>query len=117
RRLSIVLIIGDQQSDLEEARAGIEQRSDALAGGEFPGAMLLVDSGITASLPQAVFQFPNLFDQMAHVCAAREFGGGVGGHNAFRAGPTASIDQRPWKPDIANQHCLPCSVRSVWLRL
>ncbi len=70
-RLAVVSVVGDQQADFEEERAGVEQRRDALARGHLAGAMLLVDARRAAAFAQAVFQLAKLFDQEAHVRLAR----------------------------------------------
>ena len=44
RRLPVVVVVGDQQADLEEERAGIEQARDALARGHLAGAVLPLDA-------------------------------------------------------------------------
>ena len=61
------MVVGDQQADFEEARAGIEQSRDALARGEFAGAMLLLDALRAAAFAQTGLQGVQLLDEMAHV--------------------------------------------------
>jgi hypothetical protein len=78
-RFAIVLVVGQQQSDFEEGRAGVEQRGDAFARGHLAGAMLPLDLGRAAARAQALFEAFQLFDQEAHVRHARDFAGGGGG--------------------------------------
>lgn len=65
--LAIVLVVGDEKTDLEEHGAGIDQPGDAFAGGELSIAMLLFDSGGSATLAKAVLQGEEFFHQGAHV--------------------------------------------------
>ena len=71
-RLAVVLVVGDQQADLEEARAGVDERGDALARGHLAGVMLALDARLAAALAQARFERLNLFDQVAHVRLCRD---------------------------------------------
>src|SRR5207247_10325958 len=41
--LAVVLVVRDQQTDLEPLAAGVEQRRDALPGGELPLLVLAAD--------------------------------------------------------------------------
>ena len=71
-RLAVVAVVGDQQADLEEARAGIDERGDALARGHLAGLMLALDARLAAALAEARFERLNLFDQVAHVRLCRD---------------------------------------------
>src|ERR1039458_5902180 len=56
RRLTIVLIVGQQQPDFEEGRARVEQRRNALARGHFARAMLALDLGRSAARAPAALR-------------------------------------------------------------
>ena len=55
---------------------GSRSLRDALARGQLAGVVLLRDFGGAAARAQALFEFVELFDQMAHVRGAGD--GGVG---------------------------------------
>ena len=71
---AIVLVVGQQESDFEERRAGIDQCGDAFARGHLTGAVLALDLGGTAAGAQALFELFQLFDEVAHVGHACNFG-------------------------------------------
>ena len=101
RRLPLVLVVSDQQSDFEETRAGIEQLRDALTCRELAGLVLALDFRNPAAPAQAIFEFVELLDQMAHVCGTGEGGGSSrrvwGGHKNIvsweDSGPVQHADQ------------------------
>ena len=66
RRLTIVLVVGDEQADLEEHRAGVDQPRDALASGKLSVAVLLLDLLRTAAGTQLFFERVQLVDELAH---------------------------------------------------
>ena len=61
-----VAIVGDQQTDLEKHRSGIDEFRDALAGRELAVAVLLFDFGGTAARPEPVFELLQFLDLLAH---------------------------------------------------
>jgi hypothetical protein len=75
-------VIRNEQTDFEEARAGVEQAGDAFARGELAGAMLLLDFGRAAAFAEFVFEVTERLDEMTHVSRARDGlrGGGIFGH-------------------------------------
>ena len=76
-RLAIVTVPGDQQADLEEGRAGVEQLGNALARRHLAGAVLFFHPRGAAARTEPIFQAPQLFDEVAHVGDARRSGKGV----------------------------------------
>ena len=76
RRFAVVLVVGEQQPDFEEARAGIDQPGDAFARGHLAGAVLAVDFGGSAARPQPLFERFHLVDHVAHVRHACDLGCG-----------------------------------------
>ena len=73
--LAVVLVVGDEQADFEEARAGIEQVGDAFARRQFAGFVLLLDFRWAAALAESFFELVELLDEMAHVGGAGEWRG------------------------------------------
>ena len=78
-RFAVVLVVGQQESDFEEGRAGVDQGGDAFAGGHFAGAVLALDFGGAATQAEAVFELLELVDEEAHVGDAGDFVCGGGG--------------------------------------
>src|SRR5690606_36510111 len=66
RSLAVVLVVGDQETDLLEAGAGIDQERDALARGQLPLLVLLGDPLLPAPLAKPSFQLLQLADQAPH---------------------------------------------------
>ena len=56
RRLSVVLVVGDEQADLEKARSGIAEAGDAFARGELALLVLLGDAIRPAALAQLLLE-------------------------------------------------------------
>src|SRR5690606_7642629 len=59
-RLTVVTVVGDEESDLEEVRAGIAQEVDPLTRGELALRMLARDPLGTAPLTQALLELLQL---------------------------------------------------------
>jgi hypothetical protein len=53
--LSVVLVVRDQEADLEEAAAGVDQQIDPLTGRELALGVLALDARLAAALAQSVF--------------------------------------------------------------
>jgi len=68
--LAVILIVGDEQADFEEADAGVEEFRDVLARGEHAGLMLACDFGGATTGAEAFFEFVELLDRVAHVGGA-----------------------------------------------
>src|SRR6185437_14377950 len=64
RRLAVILIPGDQQTDLEKPGARVEQSRDALARGQFTGAVLLFNSCGSAACAKPALEVVQGIDQM-----------------------------------------------------
>ena len=65
RRLAIIEIMCDQQAELEEVRAWILQRSDALARGEFSLCVLLRRALGAPTKSQSLLEFTRRVRQFA----------------------------------------------------
>jgi hypothetical protein len=61
RRLTIVFVVGDQQTDFEEGRGGVAQQLDPLARREFALRMLPLDLVGAAAETDALFEPAQLF--------------------------------------------------------
>ncbi len=99
-RMAFVLVVGDEQADFEEARAGIEQFRDTLARRQFTGFMLFGDFRRAATRAQAVFELVELFDQKAHMRGASDRAGGGGG---FIGGHEYTIVS-PYRGEVGMPH-------------
>jgi hypothetical protein len=74
--------VGNEQPYLETRAGGVNEAGDAFAGGEFPGAVLLLDAGRAAAFAEAFFETAQLLHEVAHVGGTRGFGDALrsGGH-------------------------------------
>ncbi len=64
RRLALVFVVGDEETDLEKARVGIAQTLDALAGGELSLRVLAGDLLRAAALSEPCLELSDFRAQL-----------------------------------------------------
>ena len=64
RRLPVVLVVRNEQSDLEEVSAVVREARDALAGGELALLVLFGDPVGATALSESCFELANGSDQL-----------------------------------------------------